>query len=353
MPGKQLSAKAFLCTLACAWSSMAALAGPTPEEISQRSIAAIELRRKAIGEFPWQNFSRTSELLENKEYLRYENLLRQYLTEWKDAPDKEYNQHLLFDSIDAYDANLLHPLNEWVTQNPSALAFLARGVYLNKRGQLLRGSAPTSATPALNLNMLAAAHLRASTDLQYAIKLDPSLLPAYSHLLEVARYSPGLKIDAEKLLASASLHHPRTFEARRRYLDILSPAWGGSFEAMERFTQSLDSIAEANPLLWTLKGQVHYEKAASLPLSAAKQKVAELTEALRYANYKKYYESRADAYLVLGQFSDAIPDLERCEHAENVSVKGDGDSVTFSCSGSLVSTKAKLAESKSRQGAKQ
>lgn len=352
MPGKQLSAKTFLCALACAWSSMPALAGPTPEEISQRAVSAIEQRRKVIGEFPWQNFSRTSELLEKKEYRRYEALLRQYLTEWKDAPEKEYSQHLLFDSIDAKDANLLHPLNEWITLNPSAIAFLVRGVYLNKRGQWLRGSAPTSATPTLNLNLLAAAHVRASTDLQQAIKLDPSLLPAYSHLLEVAKYSPGLKIDAEKILASAVLHYPHSVETRKRYLDVLSPAWGGSFEAMERFTQALDPIAEANPLLWTLKGQVHYEKAASLPMSATKQKVAELTAALRYANYKKYYESRAAAYLVLGQFGEAIPDLEQCVLAENVSVKGDGDLQTF-CRGTLETTKAMFAERNSMRGAKQ
>lgn len=356
MPSYKLSAKAVFLSLACACSCGATSASPTPEEIALRSSSALELQQKAIKEFPWRDFSQTASLLENREYDRYEALLKRYMTEWGDAPDKEHSQHLLFETTNAGDANQLHRLNEWITKKPSAIAFLARGAYLNRRGQLLRGGAPTSATPALNLELLAAVHQRASTDLHQAINLDPGLLPAYSHLLEVARFSPGLKIDTEKLLAAATRHHPLNVGARKRYLDILSPAWGGSFEAMERFAHSFESMAETNPLLWTLKARVHYEKAASLPRSEAKQKIAELTTALSYAKLSRYYESRAQAHLTLEQHGEAIADLERCALREGDFVRGQSEPMT-SCRTLLVSARAsalaaRRAEEASLQGEK-
>lgn len=356
MPGYKVPAKALLCTLACAWSCMAASATPSPEEIAQRSSAAFELQRKAIREFPWRDLSQTGDLLEKRDYASYEAILERYLAEWKDAPEKESSVHLLFETTDASNPNQLHRLSEWITQNPSAIAFLARGAYLNKRGQLLRGSAPTSDTPALNLDLMAAVHLRASTDLQQAIKLDPRLLPAYTHLLEVAKYSPKLKIDTGKLLSSATRRHPLAFAPRKRYLDLLSPAWGGSLNAMERFAQSFDSVAKSNPLLWTLRAEVHYEKAESLPKSEARQKAVELTAALRYANYGRFYESRAQAYIALNQLGDAIADLERCALGESELVKGQSEPQT-SCKTLLASTRstalaAPRTEGKSQQGEK-
>src|SRR5579863_3527977 len=76
--------------------------------------------------------------------------------------------------------------DEWIAQFPrSYVAHLARGIYYKKIGQELRGGQAASETSREQFRAMEQAFVKASTDLEESLSLDPKPLLTYVHQLTI------------------------------------------------------------------------------------------------------------------------------------------------------------------------
>lgn len=300
----------FLLPLAPGW------AASTAEQMRVRANAALVEQGRGPSKQPRPSSSELSASLDKGDFAAVESSIQVFQKRWKNDPSMEHEFHMRFMLLDGKDANLLYQLNQWVFQRKTAIAFAARGWYLANRGAHLRGSLSNANTPKLNMEMMFKVHQRARTDFEKAIELDPSLTPAYTGLLEVAKFTPSLQIDKPAVLTKIISIQPMCLEPRRAYAQSLSPRWGGTFEAMKAYTDTLDTAAEANPLIWSLKGQAYFENAKLRPKGETKPILNDIAEALKYSESSQYYEYRALTYIYKRDFQAAATELENCIRSE-------------------------------------
>lgn len=144
-------------------------------------------------------------------------------------------------------------VEHWLDQVPnSAHALAARGISAVARASQSRGEDTTDNTPVRDLDKMRAALANARRDLEQALATNPRIVPAYVALLKVARLG-GDDTLAQRTLDAALRVDPSGYFARAEFITGLEPRWGGSFEAMDRFADSVASQVAENPRLAVLR----------------------------------------------------------------------------------------------------
>jgi tetratricopeptide (TPR) repeat protein len=292
-------------------SSAAWGASPDPQ-MKTLADAAISQQRVAHTKHNGLKLEEVSQLLLKGGELQYEALILEFEKNWEFDPIMEFEFHRFFNSIDRRNANLLAALDRWVARHPSYISYTARGSYFSRRGQYLRGDRYAHETPALNIELMEKLLTQAKSDLEQAIKLKPSFIPAYTELIEASKFSRKLNIDALQLLSEISKVRPDCLLPRESYLETLEPRWGGSHKEMTEFVDSIIENARHNPLIWMLNGDVYFEKYQSRPRGQLIEGVEDLTEALKYAESNRYLEARGVAYWRAKNYPAAIADFSKC-----------------------------------------
>ncbi|TKB76044.1 MAG: DUF4034 domain-containing protein [Nitrospira sp.] len=142
------------------------------------------------------------------------------------------NTYRQFLKIDTQD---LARIEEWKNTVPdSYAAHLIPGVYFKRKGFDVRGDKSISQTPQENINKMRQYHKIARTELERSLELTKKPFLSIFHLLDIAR-SEGSKEDSWALIAAANKMLPSNSLARNRFMDSLSPRWGGSYEEMRQF----------------------------------------------------------------------------------------------------------------------
>lgn len=274
--------------------------------------AAISQQRLAHTKHKGLRLEEVSQLLLKGGELQYEALILEFEKNWEFDSIMEFEFHRFFNSIDRRDANLLAALDRWIAKHPSYISYAARGSYLSRRGQYLRGDRYAHETPELNFELMEKLLTRAKSDLEEAIKLKPSFIPAYTELIEISKFSRRLNIDALKLVSEIGKIRPDCLLPRESYLETLEPRWGGAHEEMMAFVDSVIENARYNPLIWMLNGDVYYDKYQSRPRGELVESVEDLTEALKYAESNRYLEARGIVYWRARNYPAAIADFSKC-----------------------------------------
>ena len=215
----------------------------------------------------------------------------------------------LYEALDADSNHLLEKMNKWVEKRPSYISYAARGICKANQGWKIRGDKYASETPPENLLMMHLFHEDAKTDLIAAIGLNDRFFPAYSSLIGIEMAKGN--IDSAKDIHDMAIRSiPETYYVRYDYLHSLQPRWGGSFELMEEYVNTLDKAAQKNPRIWSLKGELPAELgrlafADSDYVSALQY----YTEALSYGERMSFLKYRGRLYMLTGQDDLALEDF--------------------------------------------
>lgn len=201
-------------------------------------------------------------------------------------------------------------LDKWVQSTDSAIAYLARGSYFVMQGNLARGTAFASETTEEQFSLQADLHTRGVEDLQNAIEKDRTLFPAYT-LLIMCSESSRIYVPAQRYLEEAIRVAPGGYLFRYQYLQTLMPKWGGSYEAMDAFTDKIDADAANYPLLWLLKGYALAERGeVAEDEKQYERAIGYYSEALQYGVHGHWLAHRASCLSRLGDFDAARKDIE-------------------------------------------
>jgi tetratricopeptide (TPR) repeat protein len=184
-------------------------------------------------------------------------------------------------------------------------------------------------------------HNEAAKDLQIAISKKPSLMPAYTYLVAIAK-TTNMSFSTKQILDKAEENDKRTFYVRYEYVLSLQPRWGGSYEEMSAFAQHAIKFSDLNPRLWTLQGDAYIDRADSYYQEGNYVAAIEsYTEALKFGDRVSWLKARAASYYKLGQKDEAIADYKRVLYYSPT----DSMSRNFSSSDNSLDLKYDLTES--------
>lgn len=257
------------------------------------------------------------QLVLDGEFEAFEAQARAHEQGWEQLPAREIAYQHLFEALQQSDVpGLEQRLDAWVAQrrpSSSYIALGARGSYRVGLGYALRGAGWARETSREQFEAMAAQHELARQDLMAALALKPDFTAAHTLLISMARSDKRRPGEARRWLDLALAARPEAYMPRQRFLGGLLPRWGGSYQAMDEFTQGLEGPAAKNPLLWTLKG----EAAADRGEAAYRQRdfqamLQHYNAALSHGRRADFLRGRARAYWELGQWQLALQDYERC-----------------------------------------
>ena len=96
-----------------------------------------------------------------------------------------------------------------------------------------------------------------------------------------------------------------------KYLQTLTPRWGGSYQKMAEYINSCEKDIEYNHKLKGLSASIPAEKGSVFYyLGKYNDAINMYTEALKYSVQAEYYAGRGDAYCKLNNFKQALADYD-------------------------------------------
>ncbi|WP_198144040.1 DUF4124 domain-containing protein [Gilvimarinus agarilyticus] len=254
---------------------------------------------------------------------------------------------LVGDDIDAV-------FEQWLAHSPKAYqAYLARAVYRGDLGWQARGGGWSRDLTQYQVREMKRYFAKAQEDISQALALNPEALVGY--YLQINMAMPGRDMpSAQEALARANEYYPNNYLARRYYLNLLNPKWGGSGAEIRAFLAESEFDANANPKLLQLQGfepyvlgnllyrSNEYEaaiEAFNLALESgpnppvfymrgkAKYRLGLYRKAADDFTRAAYYQPDTSDYLYWrskslyytgGRFSDALVDVERAHALDGI-----------------------------------
>lgn len=223
----------------------------------------------------------------------------------------EWGVNELFSALAVPDPAFEEILIAWSDAVPNSYAAqVAIGVYYAAVGNEWRGSRYISETHPEQIQRMRQYHQKAETHLTAALKLTEKPINAYVGLIALSGMQ-GQRNNAETWLQQALIVAPNNYGVRAKYMGMLEPRWGGSYEAMQTFSEQARSAlspAEADKLT----SRILLDKAKSL-WSAGDNVAAldTLNRALETTNTVALRLTRAKLYHTLGRLNEAWVDIEQ------------------------------------------
>ncbi len=202
-------------------------------------------------------------------------------------------------------------VQRWAEQRPGAWqARAARGAMYWGAAQRARGGKAISETLPQQIEEMEKDLGLSVRDLRAVLATRPKFLPAYAHLIDAARMLGDDAMGAS-VVRAALLQDPRTLLVRESYMLELTPAWGGSFEAMDAFAREAQAYAGENPELISLIGETYVWRASESQRNHDNDRtIALYTEALRYGHWTNWLIGRGRAYADSQHYQEALADFD-------------------------------------------
>ena len=208
----------------------AALVG-TPRTITLTSEKAVAARSAILT----GDFTQASTLMD-------EIYTHSAMQKWRFYPYSDFMDDLSMAGSPAY----LGKLNEWVAKEPQNVeALLARAQYYYDTAWLLRGTSYVSETSSNGISAFEDYSSRSAADCVAAMKVDDKH-PYAPRLLVRVLYGGGDSPQLEQAFQYSIAKFPAYFAVYRGRLNSLAPKWGGSIEAMYKFTEEYAGKAPDN-----------------------------------------------------------------------------------------------------------
>jgi tetratricopeptide (TPR) repeat protein len=252
-----------------------------------------------------------SKLVLEERFQEFEDQSHQFERSFESDPLWESSLTKLYTAIEHGDDALKKNLDTWVQLRPSYVSYTARGAYEVGLAYRQRGTAYAQVTPPESFARMQATMAEAQKDLENALASNPKFIPAYIELLEVVQ-AVGSVEAATAVEKRATREVPTTYYLRYTYLANLRPRWGGSYELMTAYEDSLTEPARLNPRIWSLKGQSWAERAYTARENGdAASAIMYYTHALTFGDRTDFLKERGTVYLFTHQFDLALKDFTR------------------------------------------
>lgn len=198
------------------------------------------------------------------------------------------------DAFATADPSVGESIDRWVKASPDSHApLVARAAHRVAVAWYYRGGKFSNETAKDRLAKFDEILKGALPDVQAAEARRPKLVVARQLELWIDE-GLGRHEDEKRVLDLALAACPACFRVRSKYLVGLTPRWGGSLDAMEKFSAESQKEVATNPRLAVLLGYADCERAATFReagnLTAALEAI---TRALRAGEFHRYYEEKA------------------------------------------------------------
>jgi tetratricopeptide (TPR) repeat protein len=196
-----------------------------------------------------------SALLRHRQFERLERFVSYYQDEFEADFRKEYWPQAALEAFGIPDPTFAPLLDAWAHRAPTSFAaFAARASYRDGLAWYYRGQDYAAETSEAQFQKLKELHHLALQDLKRALELRPKLVAAHTMKLSILNADGSADAKIEQVLKDGLKVCPQCFEIRARYLVSLTPRWGGSYAAMQRYTKGLAPLFAQNPKLKVLGG---------------------------------------------------------------------------------------------------
>jgi tetratricopeptide (TPR) repeat protein len=280
-----------------------------PSQDSQRTLASESLKKSLEKGEP--NLEEIKSLLITHQYQELENQYEMMLKHYKN--DVEYESYLnkAYELFNSENNIAVSELDSWVEQTGSYIAYTARGIFKAQKGFQIRGGESIHDTPVNQLDEMIQYHKDAADDLLLAVNKNSTNMPAYVWLVSIGKAS-SMSFTPRQILEKAIENDPRSFYLRSKYMESLTPKWGGSYEDMANFIEELKGVFSLNPRLWALQGEVDAYKAEEYWRKKDYRTAVEFySSALKYGDRIVWLEGRAACYYGDGQLKNSFNDYNR------------------------------------------
>jgi tetratricopeptide (TPR) repeat protein len=250
-------------------------------------------------------------MFESKEYKKLNALLENY----QDMCEKDIRWEVAlqngFGFFFVANPAFISRLNMWVDNTPGSwVPFLARAAHYEKLAYNARGYGWAKDTSENQFNRMREYLALGVRDVDVALKKNPKRF--YAHLM-LLRFGKNIGEFQGDMIAKKALDiYPSSFLLRGRYMEMLEPRWGGSYEEMNKFASESVPFAKMNPIIMTLKGSAYADMADLAFKEGNGQLAIDLYErALSYGDNFFNLFSATDVYLDLNKTDKALDAINR------------------------------------------
>jgi tetratricopeptide (TPR) repeat protein len=229
-------------------------------------------------------------------------------------PRAEMNLVYAFAAFAQPDPVIADQLKKWAAASPdSAIAHCARAVSLEQAAAHARGheGGPSSSIPSDDFVEMEKALSQATMEADSARALDPSLMNAYLVAIDAAKMESD-QVAMEDASKRALSKFPLSFQIRRALIIGMTPRWGGSYDAMDKFANESQARVGQNPMLKYLLGFPALEQAKDLQLDDKwEESVPLLNHAIEVGgDWPPFYTTRGKSLYELKKYDDAFADFK-------------------------------------------
>jgi len=255
--------------------------------------------------------------LRDRKFQDLDAQLNSYQVAFEKDPFTEGNLAVAFEAFCSPDPAVGSLLDEWVAKSPNSYsAHLARAEYLVIAGYQARGDQYADQTSAGQFAEMNALLNKAVKDASAAIKLNAKAGVGYAAIIDAARANSDDDM-REKAFAAGLKNAPASMVMWVSAIRAQQPRWGGSYGAMERLAAAAQKYAGQNPKLVTLKGFADVERGrVALDANDTDGAMRFYDQAVQEGGdlFNSGYTSRGTLFLRLGQYDDALQDLNHANH---------------------------------------
>ncbi len=197
---------------------------------------------------------------------------------------------------------LLPMLDSWVEDTGSFSSYTFRGFWYSGMANYYRGIGWIDSVSEENILQMRKNHKLALADFQSALKIRANFSPIYERMIQIGQASgdEDLKLSA---LRTGLDENPNSYWIRSKYLNSLTPRWGGSFDKMQQFINEAIKKADSNPRIWSLRGAVFAEKAFTEQLKKNYNEASKLyAKALGLGDKGRWIRQLAYSYFMLNEY---------------------------------------------------
>ena len=254
------------------------------------------------------------EKLKADKFAAIETEIKAYQTAANADPRGEINLAYAFSAFALPDPAIADQLKKWAANSPdSAIAHCARAMSLEQEAAHARGheGGPASGISSDGFVEMEKELNQATMEADSARALDPNLMDAYLIAIDAAKMeSDSVAMDDASKRALAKF--PLSFVIRRSLIAGMTPRWGGSYDAMDKFANESQVRVAQNPMLKYLLGFPLLEQAKDIQLEEKwEPSITLLNQAIEAGgDYPAFYTARGRSFYQLKKYDDAFADFQ-------------------------------------------
>jgi len=227
-------------------------------------------------------------------------------------PSYEYKASDFYEIFDSTLPEYEALLNDWVAYSPDHFApYLARAEYFCSKGWESRGHKYAANTSEQQFSGMHSYFQKALQDTDAALAINPRLLRAYT--LRISMYNADGGGNQINMAFDKARHYfPSSFLLYKEMIWAKLPRWGGNYAEMDKLAVQAHKQIRVTPELYSLFGQIYADQA--WVLREQKQydtSLALFAKAIEYGDYYEFYKERAETYLMMREYDQALKDVNK------------------------------------------